>query len=118
EIDHRVANVGMILEQALGRNVLVGGAGGGGDDEQARPGDVVLPQLEHGVVERRLRMGIDDVGYEKKDGEQNGKANISRHVDLPASCRRARAVRILQSTDWRSAAGQIDVDSISREGAV
>ena len=47
----RVADVRLVLQQArLGRR-QVGQAAGEADDRQARPGDVVLPELAHVVVQ-------------------------------------------------------------------
>ena len=50
----RVADVGLVAKQpALGR-LEIGQSGGEADDRQPRPGDVVLPELSHRVVECRL----------------------------------------------------------------
>jgi hypothetical protein len=66
----RVPDVGLVGEESVGGGADVGqvaGLGRGAHDEQARPRDVVLPQLAHPVVEgltgggraveRRARVG-------------------------------------------------------------
>ena len=67
----RVADVDLVGQQARLGGLQIGQPAGEADDRQARPGDVVLPQLAHRVVEgelarrQRMRRGCVTVGADE-----------------------------------------------------
>ena len=86
-----VADIDLVGEQAVGRGPdvrQVGGAGGGADDVQPGPGDVVLPQLAHRIVEGRAGEGRC-AGF---------RAGPTHSAQPPPRCRAAGSMR------WRASA--------------
>jgi hypothetical protein len=52
---HRVADIGLVLQQPRRGRTEALGAVGEGDDREPGPGHMVLPELAHLIVERDLR---------------------------------------------------------------
>jgi hypothetical protein len=101
----RVADVGLIGEQPVLCGLQIGQVRSEADDRQARPRDVVLPELAHSVVERELfrseavrsrgavgghSVGGDGNGNGRKHGnysEKSGHAAMSVRAPLVLTLR-------------------------------
>ena len=55
----RVADVGLVLQQPRDGGLQIGEVVHEGDDRQPCPGDVVLPELSHLVLEGMTGLGMD-----------------------------------------------------------